>query len=1084
MEIGDQYAKGDIYNIDKMDLNGGTIKADAVFLNTSVGDVELLTKDSQSALNAQFKISYLDFIIADTQKKFLIKRSLLTDLSSRLEVQNELPLIGVPGVGKTCILFLLSKELTNVVYIPIKGKSVITVVAHLINKINLAAGLPLINLTDADAGLEILQGLLATSKMTFMLDDCESNPEVVKKLVVLKKLDNNFIYASRNDHEFIANGIEPFAVGSFSFEEVKDFISGSGVRLDVMTTNELFEASQGNPLYLYYFTQFQIVPLPKNITDYHQAIWGSITPKQQQCLIYIALSYKPLKIQSITDLIPFEYPTEADDFIGSLVALVKNENGLFEIFHPAFKEYIVEKLKSSQLISHYREELGNYYLKKKDDLQATHLLIDYNPKALEKIANDVVHQLISEGDLTFATRVMLVMLEFKRTIFAKGYLHYHLAFNFKMLNENEKAEYHQEKSLEYFNNLKQRTWYNVALMNKAISLVEDGRTEEGLAIADKVLEKSKGFGSEFEGQLLVNVSKIYVDIHENEKAAKASLRAYQSFEKQNHVFGMLSSLTNMASALAKLNDYTDIAAQYAGKLLEYAKTGIAFNLELIALNILTSINRQNGNYAEAKKFGQKAVMLCQHYKLENKAILNLVNYGNVLRDAGEIDDSLAVYQEALIATTRLGLIKDESRIYWILAEIYSGKEEYAKAIEYIDASIARAKEINYNYGVAHGYEDKAGIYQKMNDLRSAAKNFSLSATSFETLSDFSKEKARTLQKAILLYLELGEKDEANNLFKNAAKNLQRTGFSEFNSLINNYGNDLDIHSYFKSLTQSYLKQEAPTNLTFEYTMYLEYCLANPKSCRQQFNSLMQDFATFAIENRFALTILALLIEQSKALIDGSDLNKLLNILTAKVLGFHARAIAHETVLLLKLSNGLKLEIICYTEDTISLKLATALALFLVASPDLLIVDKMRKQDFCKVQILMLKDFRNLFSKIKIPAIDERFLSYHLQKRDYDIPNYIVIDERYEKSADLVVDINNKHFMYFLGAAIRTLITNYYHLGDNITDRLTKPVTRKLAFFMGLTGLEEIKAQKEAYFVDLSKLDELVNKYFNNDGRLG
>ncbi len=75
-------------------------------------------------------------------------------------------------------------------------------------------------------------------------------------------------------------------------------------------------------------------------------------------------------------------------------------------------------------------------------------------------------------------------------------------------------------------------------------------------------------------------------------------------------------------------------------------------------------------------------------------------------------------------------------------------------------------------------------------------------------------------------------------------------------------------------------------------------------------------------------------------------------------------------------------------------------------------------------------------------------------------------------------------MYFLGAAIRTLITNYYHLKDSVTDRLTKPVTRKLAFLMGFTNIEEIKAQKETYFVDLNKLDKLVNNYFIDDGRLG
>jgi hypothetical protein len=783
--------------------------------------VELFTKENQAALRAQFSLSYLDFIVADNQKKFLINREVVKTILSKLEGNIDLPLIGVPGVGKTCILFQLSKELTNVIYLPLKEKTLLTVVSHLVNKINLASGLPLISLIDAEAGLEMFQGQLVTSKMTVMLDDCEANPMVTERLLALRKMENRFIYASRNDQLFVVKGIETVSIGSFSFDEVKQFLAGSNIELDVLATNELFEASNGNPLYLYYFTQYQIKPLPKDITDYQRAVWGSLNPKQQQCLIYIALSYRPIKPKVINDQIPFDFPTEAAAFINSLVALIKNENGQFEIFHPAFKEFIIDWLKSSGLLPQYQKQLGEYYLKNNELLQAAYLLIDIEPKSLEQIANEIVYQLIAEGDLTFATRVMMVMLELRKTNFEKGYLHYHLSFNLRMLNDNEKAEHHQEQALFYFNKLKHRSWYNAALMNKAISLVEDGRTEEGLAIADKVIERSAQFGSAFEGQLLVNISKIYVEIHENEKAAKAALKAYRSFEKLEHPFGMLSSMTNMASALAKLDDYHDLSAEYALKVLDYSKLGISFNLELIALNILTSINRIKGNYKQAKEYGHKAVVLCQHYKLENKAILNLINYGNVLRDANETDEALKVYDEALIAANQVGLTKDESRIYWIISDIALEKGDFEKALEYINTSIEKAKSIGYQYGVAHGHQDKAKIYRKKGDLKSAADNYAVSAAAFGPLGDFAKERSRVLQKAILLYLELGLKNEASELFKNAATILQQVGFYEFKTLINDAGKDLDIHSYFRQLTASYVKIAEPVNLTMEYLMYLE-----------------------------------------------------------------------------------------------------------------------------------------------------------------------------------------------------------------------------------------------------------------------
>jgi hypothetical protein len=1084
MDIGDQYAKGDIYNIGKIDLNGGTLNADKIYIKGSSDEVELFTKQNQDALRAQFDLSYLDFIVADNQKKFLIDRPLVNEILSKLEENHDLPLIGIPGVGKTCILFQLSKDLPNVIYVPLKGKSLLTVVSHLINKINLASGLPLISLIDAEAGLEILQGQLVTSKMTVMLDDCESNPTVTERLLSLRKLENKFIYASRNEQLFRAKGIETIPVGTFSFDEVKNFLAGSQIDLDVLATNELFEASNGNPLYLYYFTQYQIKPLPKDINDYHHAIWGGLDARQQQCLIFIALSYRPIKPQVIYDLIPFDFPTEAALFINSLIALIKNENGQFEIFHPAFKEYIVDWLRFSGLLDQYQKQLGEYYLKNNELLQAAYLLIDIVPNALEKIANNIVYQLIAEGDLTFATRVMLVMLELRKTNFEKGYLHYHLSFNFKMLNENEKADYHQDQALFYFNKLKRRSWYNAALMNQAISLVEDGRTEEGLAIADKVLQRSSQFGSDFEGQLLVNISKIYVEIHENEKAAKAAFKAYQSFEKLEHAFGMLSSMTNLASALAKMDDYHDLSAEYALKVLEYSKLGISFNLELIALNILTSINRVKGNYKQAKEYGHKAVMLCQHYKLENKAILNLVNYGNVLRDAGEIDGALKVYHEALIAANKVGLTKDESRIYWIISDIALEKRNFEKALEYIDTSIDKAKSIGYQYGIAHGHQDKAKIYHKKGELKPAAENYAISAATFGPLADFAKERSRVLQKAILLYLELDLKDEANELFKNAAGILQHVGFYEFKTLINDAKNDLDIHSYFKHFTSSYTKLTDPVNLTMEYLMYLEYCLRNTESSKAHFNALLRDLATATVKNRFVMPILALLLEQSKRLTNGVDLKVLLQLLTVKLTGFNAREIVHETILLIKLSNGIKLEIVMYTEDWITVKLGIAQSLFFINSPDLLELEKARKQDFCKIQIFMLRDFRKLFTKINIPTNDDRFLTYHLPKHDFDVPNFIVVNEKYEGAADLTADFNNKHFMYFLGIAIRNLIANFYHLKNSSVHRMKLETTRKLAYMLGLTGLEEIKAQKEAYGIDLRKLDTLVKNELKKDGRLG
>jgi hypothetical protein len=249
--------------------------------------------------------------------------------------------------------------------------------------------------------------------------------------------------------------------------------------------------------------------------------------------------------------------------------------------------------------------------------------------------------------------------------------------------------------------------------------------------------------------------------------------------------------------------------------------------------------------------------------------------------------------------------------------------------------------------------------------------------------------------------------------------------------------------------------------------------------------LLRDLAATPGTNRFVMPILALLLEQSKGLTDSTDLKALLQLLTVKLPGFNAREIIHETILLVKLPNGMKLEIVMYTEDLITVKLGIAQSLFFINSPDLLELDRDRTKDFCKVQIFMERDFKKAFPKIHIPSgKDNRILTYHLQKDDFEIPNFIIVDEKYEASSDLTADFNNKHFMYFMGASIRTLMTNFYHLKDGVIYSMKLDTTRKLAFMLGLTGLEEIKAQKEAYGIDLKKLDSLVKNELKQDGRLG
>lgn len=1076
MKIDKQEAGGDIINVlGNLQVNGGTLKIDSLYVKTGIEDAQFLSDVNQQSLKAQNAISYLDFVVTEFRDKSLVERAIVTDIIDKLKSADQLALYGVPGSGKTCILYQLSIKFENVIYLSLRSRSFLSIVSHLVNKINIKNGLPLLTVHDVDAGLEILQNLLVSAEMVFMLDDCETNTEATMRLSALKKVKNSFLYASRSNSDFLTVGLQTIPLESFSVNEVRAFLANYNIDLNFLVFNELYEASMGNPLYLFYFSQYQISPLPESVEHYHQAIWGGLNAKEQEVLIYIALAYSPISITTVKELFEIEYLTEAQQFLARLAPLTLSKEGRFDIFHPAFKEFILEQVERMGTKTTYQKKLGDYYLANEAFIQAAYLLIDINIKAFDKTGFDIVHYLLETGELEFACRFMVQLLTLKRPVVQKGYLHYHLSLTYKMLNDNLLAKEHQEMSLELFRKLPTKRWYYAALMNKAMNLVEEGNHVEGLQIADGVLAKVRKFESEFEAQLLVNFSKIYVDLHEYGKAAKSAKLAYDTFEKSRNKYGMVSSLTNLASSLGKLDDFSSLSEKYATKLLEYSHYGISFHIQLVALNVLTSLNRQKNNFPQAKFHGEKAVRLCQHYKLESKAILNLVNFGNILRDEGDITGAIKIYHEALSSTVNLGGKKDQSRIYWILSGIYLEQGKLTESMVNIDSSIAAAKEINYVYGIAHSLEEKAKIFQASDDKLNAAEAYEESAKYFLQLESFTRERSTTLSKAIVLYLEIGNDTKANELLLTTVNNPDYYALVELRKLVNSDDTTLNIHLYYYELTGDYLEKDSASNMIQEYLTYLEYCLKAPEKNGSHFLKLLFRFAELLNTNRFAKTILAILIEQSKNLISQQSLVRVMDKINDHCNGFFSRQTNDETIILVKLKPGVNLEIHSFKEDFICNKLALNLALFLIAAPEIVEINHSLKEHLCKVNIWLKSDAEKGVTELKKHKMfDKHVQTLHMEKKEYNIPDFIFVGDQYEYFADLVTDPNNKCSMYFLSSAIKGMIEHLHHFKIS-NGKYTRPITRKLAFFFGYTHVEELKTQKQNYSVDLKLLDELIKQ---------
>ena len=389
--------------------------------------------------------------------------------------------------------------------------------------------------------------------------------------------------------------------------------------------NDIFKASGGNPLYLFYFSKFQISPLPENLVEYQNAIWSSLNYKQQEILSFVSIPFSNVSISEITDVLGYSSSLALSKDIDDLSSLLKTHKGVLEIFHPSFKEFIIEILLSKGLLNDFQEKLGSYFLEKSKIVQATFLLIDVAPAKVDKYLYDVFPRLINWGELNFALKVLNAKLSSVKRSIDKGYIYYHLCHVHHLLGNKEDSTFCINKSLAYFKKAKHGKFYSGALMFKAMNLIECGKVDEAIEIADTVLSEIKQDEAKFKAPLLVNLSKIYVDLSEFEKGAYACKEAFEIFEAEGNREGKISSLVNLVTCLAHLDEHKSEAEIYGLRLLEIVKTTSEFSTEVIVLNALTSIYREKKEYAKAKDFCSRAIKLCQQYGIKDKVILNMIN---------------------------------------------------------------------------------------------------------------------------------------------------------------------------------------------------------------------------------------------------------------------------------------------------------------------------------------------------------------------------------------------------------------------------------------------------------------------------
>lgn len=1066
MNIGEQNAEN-IYNI-----------AGNMELHSSPEVVALLKKEKQDKLKELHSIAYFDILSNEFEHKKLISRNSETEkIETLLKEKKQILLYGDPGIGKTTSIYQISKKVVTPVYISVKGKSSVSIISYLVNKIKLANNEELIELKNVDEAFEWLQVCLQKSKQFFIIDDCEQDKETVSRLITASKFDTTFLFVSRNKSLFESSGITSYKCPTFTDEEVIEFLSLNDICLTKLELNNILEASNGNPLYLFYFSQFKISPLPESLVEYQNSIWNGLSPTQQEILALISIPYFNINISELAETLKSNSIIELSGEIDNMLSLINNRNGYLELFHPSFDEFVFNKLESKGVVSHYKEKLGNYYLSKEEIIQATYLLIDIMPEKVEKYLYDIFPILISWGELNFALKVLKIKLKFVSNTLDKGYLNYHLCHVHLLLGNREESNICIDKSLEYLKTLKNRKFYTSALMFKAMSLIEYGKIDEAKEIADTVFNKIEKKSKEFKAPLLINLSKIYVDLSEFKKGAKVCKEAFEIFEELGNKTGMLSSLVNLVTCLGQIDEYRDEAERYGLQLLDLIKESGEFSTEVVVLNALASIYREKQNYLKAKEFSNRAIQLCQKYEMKDKVILNLINYANIIRDEDNIGDAQKIYEEALIKCKEYNLRKDEGRIYWILSGIEQDSGNYQASIEYAEKSVLICKDLNFYYGAATALKEKSDTYILMGEHLKAAESLVESALFYSKIEQFSESYQYNITKAISIYNEIGLTLEANKLINELIQNTAtRIDVDETFTLILDNASSESIENNFENLYERYFTTEDnKENAIRSFLSFISYCESLE---RKEGKRIFKKIINLIIENvgvaQFSYSILGIAIEQSRNLLEVTDLEEIFEKLTIKLSLLSIREINDEIIFITSIAGKINLEIHVFSDEIITQKLALALILIIIESPQLIIDESSFKENYCKIFIHLYSDEIKKILGEYLPksqyVFNEHIQSLHMDKSGYDVQEMIIINTDYELKSNLNSFSDNKVFMYFITRTILGVKNHFYHskISEDLEQR--RFILNTIARQFNYTNIElNDKAKKTEFDINLDKI---------------
>lgn len=672
---------------------------------------ELIKHDLQKVLSDRFSLasqqtqsshapfSYLDALRTEMKERNLINRpELLKGLLRQIEQDRKMAVVGDPGVGKTYLLGLLGTE-TDAIYISLIHQTTQRVFENLSNHLSVKRGFLPQSLPSEEEARLSLQDELSIGGSTILVDHADQNNTVVQALQGLEFLGHKVVFAIRSDQLDGLPGMTTYIVPPFTLPEMQQFLSCSQSVVSQEKEEQLYLASKGNPLYLYFFTKFQIEPLPAGLYSYQQALWRQSTPQQQELMIYTALSHKALAVNGLHDLVNHNTPNppsimETKRRLDETSPLLKISDGRYELFHPYFEGFVRDEIDNSGLSSYFHQQLGAYSAFKGWTVAAAFHFLRGSDNRLSDYLLDAIPLAAIEGDLSLAEEFAVFQITQSQRVndlHDEALSRYYLAQVFQQNGRHHDADRETELAIELFTKNGDNEWKRITELWRTTLRVEEGRAEEAIDALNEALVGYEGV-PQFQAFCYANLSFAYLRASRFREGSEAAEQALRIFTEIGDHQGILTSLGNLGGCLGELDDYDRLTPHLDRLIAEAVKHELPRH-EALGLNLLAKVQRHNNNPIAAQETLKRSIIICQKIGYVGGQALNTANLGNAYLDQKRYREAQECYIRSLSLAKEYYLPHQEAHALELLARLSSiegGKDEAANLAK-------QALELNRQY---------------------------------------------------------------------------------------------------------------------------------------------------------------------------------------------------------------------------------------------------------------------------------------------------------------------------------------------------------------------------------------------------